>query len=54
MSAPVGLGLSFPISFWALSPQGRGNGAVKTQEDMSLPFKVYHREPGEGLPMTHS
>lgn len=27
---PVKLGLSFPISFWAMSPQGTGEGEVKT------------------------
>lgn len=36
----VKLGLSFPISFWAVSPQARGKGEVKTQEEMSLPIEV--------------
>lgn len=40
MFVPVKLGLSFPIRFWALSPQARGKGEVKTQEEMSLPIKV--------------
>lgn len=37
---PVKPGLSFPISFWATSPQGRREGEVKTQDEMSLPIEV--------------
>lgn len=40
MFVPVKLGLSSPISFWPMSPQGRREGEVKTQQEMSLPIEV--------------